>query len=129
MKRSMADLMKEVADEARKRKGPMAIVLRFERRSKQYPFQYMSYRSGGDGAGYNYDLKELARSGGEPIGIVGISETPDQWGMHFYNKPFAEYNEDQQARYYLECASKGWQNVIGEIERAVMWGNIKPDLN
>ena len=127
----MADLIKEVADEARKRRGPMAIVARFERGSKQYPFRYMNYRSGGDGAGDDSVFKELTRSGGEPIGIVGISETPDQrgWGTHFYNKPFAEYNEDQLARYYLECAAKGWQKVIEEIERAAMWGSIKPALN
>ncbi len=130
MKRSSADLLHEATNEARKQRGPTAIVLRLEGESEFYSLHLVGYRQADEDETWrDFDLKKLVRSGGEPIGIVGFSETPDQRGMHFYSKPFAEYSEDQKARYYLEQASKDLQANIEKMKRFVALGKIRPDLN
>jgi len=133
--KDVADLIREVGDEARSRVNSMlSIVLRFEKESEEHPFRYyvVGFRQWGNEAWFNFcvmQLVQLVQSGGEPIGMVGFSDVPDRRRKHSYSKPFAEYSQDEEALDLLEQAANSNQSALVKIKQVVEWSNIKPHLN
>ncbi len=92
----------------------VALVVRFDRETK-----FVFYHEGIKPKEILIELNLLIKAGGEPIGLVGCSESgvKDLWT--YYTKPLEEYTDESWVKDYLHELMDVFQNLfeskLGEI--------------